>query len=52
MKVMLIYKPDTNEEIVGNNYARQNKQCVSKTHPTVIHNPDGPNVDPSLIERH
>lgn len=31
------------------NYARQNEQCVTNAYPTIIHNVDGPYIDPSQI---
>ena len=33
----------------GNNYAKQNEQYVTNANPTVMHNLDGPNIDPSQI---
>ena len=45
----LKYEPDSDEEIEGNNYAKQNEQHVTNAYPTVMDNVDGLIIDPSQI---
>ena len=40
------YETDNDEEIENNNYVKQNEQCVSTTHATVMNDLDGPLIDP------
>ena len=43
------YKTDIDEEREGNEYVKENEQCVTNAHPTESFNLEGPNVDPSKI---
>ena len=40
---------DSDEEIEGNNHEKDKEEHLANTHPTVMHNVDGPNIDPSQV---
>lgn len=42
------YETGSDQEVESNNYTKQNQQCVTNAHPTIMHNVvNGPNKDPS-----